>query len=305
MVDMKEGRMNYRITLVFTVLIALLVGDPIVGFSAEKPIKVWPDKVPGETGDIGEETATPSEPGKKQVLRISNVSVPTLQFYPAVKEKNTRTTVVVCPGGGYNILAWDLEGTEVCEWLNSLGVNAVLLKYRVPRRKGLPPHHAPLQDAQRTMSYVRAHAKQWDLDPQRIGILGFSAGGNLAAMTSMHFAKRNYEGIDDIDQISSRPDFSILIYPAYLTGSDGKLVPEALVTKETPPMFMAHAYNDGVTPESSVLMWLALKRVGVPAEMHITETGGHGYGLRVTDSNSHRWPSRCEEWLRERGLLSK
>ena len=305
MVDMKEDRMNYRITLVFTVLIALLVGDPIVGFAAEKPIKVWPDKVPGETGDIGEETATPSEPGKKQVLRISNVSVPTLQLYPAVKEKNTRTTVVVCPGGGYNILAWDLEGTEVCEWLNSLGVNAVLLKYRVPRRKGLPPHHAPLQDAQRTMSYVRAHAKQWDLDPQRIGILGFSAGGNLAAMTSMHFAKRNYEGIDDIDQISSRPDFSILIYPAYLTGSDGKLVPEALVTKETPPMFMAHAYNDGVTPESSVLMWLALKRVGVPAEMHITETGGHGYGLRVTDPNSHRWPSRCEEWLRERGLLSK
>ncbi len=271
--------------------------------AAEKPINVWPGKVPGEKGDIGQETATPSEPGKKQVLRISNVSVPTLQFYPATKN-NTGTTVVVCPGGGYNILAWDLEGTEVCDWLNSLGVNAVLLKYRVPRRQGLPIHHAPLQDAQRTMSYVRAHAEQWNIKPDRIGILGFSAGGNLAAMTSMHFENRKYDPIDEIDKVSSRPDFSILIYPAYLTTSDRKLVPEALVTKKTPPMFMQHAYNDGVTPESSVLLWLALKRIGVPAEMHITESGGHGYGLRTTASNSHRWPKRCEEWMRERGLLS-
>ena len=273
-------------------------------FGVEKPIKVWPGAVPGEKGDIGEETATPSKPGQKQVLRISNVSVPTLQFYPAAK-KNVGTTVVVCPGGGYNILAWDLEGTEVCEWLNSLGVNAVLLKYRVPRRKGLPPYHAPLQDAQRTMSFVRAHAKQWKIDPDRIGILGFSAGGNLAAMTSMHFEKRNYAAIDEIDNVSSRPDFTILIYPAYLTNAAGDLVPEASVTKQTPPMFMQHAYNDGVTPESSVQLWLALKRIGVPAEMHITETGGHGYGLRVTNSNSHRWPVRCEEWMRERGLLSE
>ena len=288
------------VLLLFTVMFS----NSSVTQAVEKPIKVWPGAVPGEKGDIGEETATPSAPGQKQVLRISNVSVPTLQFYPAVKG-NTGTTVVVCPGGGYNILAWDLEGTEVCEWLNSLGVNAVLLKYRVPRRKGLPPYHAPLQDAQRTMSYVRAHAKQWKINPDRIGILGFSAGGNLAAMTSMHFEQRNYEAIDEIDQVSSRPDFTILIYPAYLTTKDGKLVPEANVTKQTPPMFMQHAYNDGVTPESSVLLWLALKRIGVPAEMHITETGGHGYGLRVTDSNSHRWPTRCEEWMRERGLLSK
>ncbi len=272
--------------------------------AVEKPIKVWPAIAPGEKGDIGEETATPSKPGQKQVLRISNVSVPTLQFYPA-SSNNTGTTVVVCPGGGYNILAWDLEGTEVCEWLNSLGVNAVLLKYRVPRRKGLPPYHAPLQDAQRTMSFVRAHAKQWKIHPDRIGILGFSAGGNLAAMTSMHFEKRNYQAIDEIDEFSSRPDFAILIYPAYLTTAAGELVPEANVTKQTPPMFMQHAYNDGVTPESSVQLWLALKRIGVLAEMHITETGGHGYGLRVTDSNSHRWPARCEEWMRERGLLSK
>ena len=294
--------MSLRLTILFVVIFTVLSG---MTYAVEKPIKVWPGTVPGEQGDIGEETATPSEPGKKQVLRISNVSIPTLTFYPADKENNTGTTVVVCPGGGYNILAWDLEGTEVCEWLNTLGVNAVLLKYRVPRRQGLPPYHAPLQDAQRTMSYVRAHAGKWNLDPERIGILGFSAGGNLAAMTSMHFEKRNYKAVDEIDKTSSRPDFAILIYPAYLTGSDGNLVPEANVTKATPPMFMAHAYNDGVTPESSVLMWLALKRVGVTAEMHITETGGHGYGLRITESNSHRWPARCEQWMRERGLLSR
>jgi len=296
---MKESYMHLR-NLLFLVLLMFCTA----AVATEKPMKVWPDGAPGEKGDLGAETATPSKPGQKQVLRISNVTVPTLQFYPA-KKNNTGTTVVVCPGGGYNILAWDLEGTEVCDWLNSLGVNAVLLKYRVPRRKGLPPYHAPLQDAQRTMSYVRAHAKQWKINPARIGILGFSAGGNLAAMTSMHFDKRHYEMIDEIDQVSSRPDFTILIYPAYLTTADGKLVPEAKVTKQTPPMFMQHAYNDGVTPESSVLMWLALKRLGVPAEMHITETGGHGYGLRVTDSNSHRWPTRCEQWMRERGLLNK
>jgi acetyl esterase/lipase len=188
--------------------------------------------------------------------------------------------------------------------LNTIGVNAVLLKYRVPRRAGLPPYHAPLQDAQRTLSITRARAKQWGIAEDRIGILGFSAGGNLAAMAALKYSQRNYDEIDAIDKVSCRPDFAVLVYPAYLV-KDGKLVPEVQVTKNTPPMFMAHAYNDGVTPESSVLLWLALKRKGVPAEMHITETGGHGYGLRKSSSNSHRWPQRCEQWMRERGLLAK
>ena len=285
------------------VVVLCLFGIPVFLAAQEKPVSVWPAQVPGETGGLEAEKATPSKPGQKQVLRISNVSNPTLQFYPASQKQNTGTTIVVCPGGGYNILAFDLEGTEVCVWLNSIGVNAVLLKYRVPRRPGLPPYHAPLQDAQRTLSYVRAHADAWKINSERIGILGFSAGGNLAAMAAMKFGERGYEPVDEVDQVSCRPDFAVLIYPAYLV-KDGKLVPEAVVTKMTPPMFMAHAYNDGVTPESSVLLWLALKRVGVGAEMHITETGGHGYGLRKTDSNSHRWPLRCEQWMRERGLLS-
>lgn len=292
--------LNWIVTLV----VFVVVGISSVPAAEGKPENVWPSTAPQETGNIGEEKATPSKAGQKQVLRISNVSTPTLQFFPAPKDKNTGTTIVVCPGGGYNILAFDLEGTEVCEWLNTIGVNAVLLKYRVPRRAGLPPYHAPLQDAQRTLSITRARAKQWGIEEDRIGILGFSAGGNLAAMAALKYGQRNYDEIDAIDKVSCRPDFAVLVYPAYLV-KDGKLVPEVQVTKSTPPMFMAHAYNDGVTPESSVLLWLALKRTGVPAEMHITETGGHGYGLRKSSSNSHRWPQRCEQWMRERGLLGK
>jgi acetyl esterase/lipase len=293
-------------SLKWIALLTVFVFVDIYGMSAaeRKPENIWPSTAPQETGNIGEEKATSSKPGDKQVLRISNVSTPTLQFYPAPKDKNTGTTIVVCPGGGYNILAFDLEGTEVCEWLNTIGVNAVLLKYRVPRRAGLPPYHAPLQDSQRTLSITRTRAKQWGIAEDRIGILGFSAGGNLAAMAALKYSQRNYDEIDAIDKVSCRPDFAVLVYPAYLV-KDGKLVPEVQVTKNTPPMFMAHAYNDGVTPESSVLLWLALKRTGVPAEMHITETGGHGYGLRKSSSNSHRWPQRCEQWMRERGLLGK
>jgi acetyl esterase/lipase len=293
-------------SLKWIALLTVFVFVDIYGMSAaeRKPENIWPSTAPQETGNIGEEKATSSKPGDKQVLRISNVSTPTLQFYPAPKDKNTGTTIVVCPGGGYNILAFDLEGTEVCEWLNTIGVNAVLLKYRVPRRAGLPPYHAPLQDSQRTLSITRTRAKQWGIAEDRIGILGFSAGGNLAAMAALKYSQRNYDEIDAIDKVSCRPDFAVLVYPAYLV-KDGKLVPEVQVTKNTPPMFMAHAYNDGVTPESSVLLWLALKRTGVPAEMHITETGGHGYGLRKSSSNSHRWPQRCEQWMLERGLLGK
>ena len=244
--------LNWIVTLV----VFVVVGISSVPAAEGKPENVWPSTAPQETGNIGEEKATPSKAGQKQVLRISNVSTPTLQFFPAPKDKNTGTTIVVCPGGGYNILAFDLEGTEVCEWLNTIGVNAVLLKYRVPRRAGLPPYHAPLQDAQRTLSITRARAKQWGIEEDRIGILGFSAGGNLAAMAALKYGQRNYDEIDAIDKVSCRPDFAVLVYPAYLV-KDGKLVPEVQVTKSTPPMFMAHAYNDGMTPESSVLLWLA------------------------------------------------
>jgi len=214
--------------------------------------------------------------------------------------------VLICPGGGYNILAMDLEGEEVAAWLNSIGVTGIVLKYRVPRRKDQPAHVAPLMDAQRAVGIVRSRAKEWGIKADHIGILGFSAGGHLAAATSTNFDKRHYEPIDDIDKISSRPDFTVLVYPAYLTekGKD-QLAPEIRVTKQTPPTFFAHAGDDGISPENSIMMYLALKRAGVPAELHVYVNGGHGFGLRAAASPAVTWPARCEEWLRTRGLVAK
>jgi acetyl esterase/lipase len=281
-------------------------------FAQEKPvvIDVWPGKVPGEIeGKIGEEKflEQKEKPGVKPVKRLTNVSKPTISVFRPAKEKDTGAAVVICPGGGYNILAWDLEGEEVAAWLNSIGVTGIVLKYRVPRRpedgKDKPPI-GPLQDAQRAMSLVRSKASEWKLDAKRIGILGFSAGGHLAAETSTNFDKRAYEAIDDVDKVSCRPDFAVLIYPAYLIAKDkSELAPEIRVTKETPRTFFAHASDDGVKSDNSVLMYLALKRAGVAAEMHIYSKGGHGFGLRPSANACSTWPARCSEWLASQGLL--
>ena len=280
-------------------------------FSADKPLvlDVFPGKVPGESGKIGDEKFLDQKPGEKPVQRLTNVSKPTLTIFAPPKDKNTGAAVVICPGGGYNILAWDLEGEEVAAWLNSIGVTGIVLKYRVPRRpedpKGEPPP-GPFQDAQRAMSLVRSKAKEYHIDPHRIGILGFSAGGHLAAATALQFDKRTYPPIDEIDTISSRPDFAVLVYPAYLTSKDkGELLPTVHVSKDSPPMFFAHAANDGVKADNSVQLFLALRRAGVPAELHVYASGGHGFGLRPTDSPSSTWPRACADWLRERGLLRK
>src|SRR5580658_1868185 len=209
----------------FVFLLAFLTAN------ASEPLKLWPNGAPGEKGDIGEERdmTKPSDGliGGKTVIRLGNVSVPTITVYQPPSDKNTGAAVVVCPGGGYNILAMDLEGTEVCQWLNSAGVTAVLLKYRVPARKGLERYAAPLQDAQRAVGLVRFRAAEWRIDPKRIGIMGFSAGGHLSATVSTHFEKRTYESVDEADQTGCRPDFTMLIYPAYLTREQGPdLAPE-------------------------------------------------------------------------------
>lgn len=267
-------------------------------------LEVWPEgKVPGEPSGVGEEKEQEQKPNEKQVRRISNVTRPTITIYPAPKETNTGTAVLIAPGGGYNILAWDLEGTEVAQWLNSIGVTGIVLKYRVPRRPGKDKEKVEpiesLQDAQRAMSLVRGRAGDWGIDAKKIGMLGFSAGGHLTAKASTTFAKRSYETLDAVDGTSCRPDFTVLIYPAYLVEKEAKGIKgEFPISKETPPAFLAHAYDDGVTPESSLFYFLALKRAGVPAELHIYSTGGHGFGLRETKSPSHTWPQRCEEWLR-------
>jgi len=269
-------------------------------------IDVWPGAAPGEDGSIGEEKAEhKGAPGV--VTSLTNVSRPTLTVFRPEKDKDTGAAVVVCPGGGYSVLAWDHEGEQVARWLNSIGVSAFVLKYRVPRRPGQAkdePPIQPLQDAQRALSLVRSRAGEYGIDPKRIGMLGFSAGGHLTASASTNSEKRSYAPIDAVDDVSCRPDFAVLIYPGGLVkkGSEA-LAPEIRVTKDAPPMFLAHANDDPVSPENSALLYLALKRAGVPAELHIYASGGHGFGMRPGDNPSSTWPRRCEDWLRERGLL--
>ena len=289
-----------------TLLLVLAIVLPVQLVAAGEPevINVWPGDVPGEVGDIGEERTLPPREGAREVMRVTDVSKPTLTIYRPDKEKDTGTSVVICPGGGYHILAWDLEGTEVAAWLNSIGVTGIVLKYRVPRRKDREKHLAPLQDAQRAVSLVRQRAEEWGIAKDRIGILGFSAGGHLSAVAATNFDKRQYEPIDAVDEVSCRPDFAVLIYPAYLKSDDG-LSPEIRVNENSPPAFFVHAGDDRISPENSVAMYLALKQAKVPAELHVYGSGGHGFGLRPSNHAVSTWPDRCEAWLRNRQLLQR
>lgn len=301
--DLLMTTMN-RTIILFGVVLAI----PSVAV-AQQPLvlDVWPGLVPGETKPIDPEKVLELKPGQTRVKRITNVSRPTLTVFRPAQDKDTGAAVVICPGGGYNILAWDLEGEEVATWLNSIGVTGIVLKYRVPRRpdqaKDRPPL-GPLQDAQRALRVVRSKAADWGLDPKRIGILGFSAGGHLSASASTSFNKRAYEPLDALDQLDCRPDFAVLVYPAYLTNKEATaLAPDIRVTGQTPPMFLAHAGDDRISAENSALLYLALKRAKVPAELHIYTKGGHGFGLRPSDQPCSTWPKRCEEWLRNQGIL--
>ena len=233
---------------------------------------------------------------------------PTITLFPAPADKATGTAVIVCPGGGYNILAWNKEGTEVCEWLNSIGVTGVLLKYRVPKRAGLEKHAPMLQDAQRAIGLVRHRAKEFGINPERIGIMGFSAGGHLSAAASNNFKERTYPSVDEADKVSCRPDFALLIYPAYLAVKEQKrpaCTARSTVTANTPPTFLTMTQDDGVRVECALFYYLALKNAKVPAEMHLYPTGGHGYGLRPSEHAVSTWPQRAADWMRVRGLLTR
>ena len=267
-------------------------------------LDVWPGKAPGETGKIGPEKVLPDQKGQRKVKRLTDISKPTITIYRPAKDKDTGAAVLIAPGGGYAILAWDLEGTEVAQWLNSIGITGVVLKYRVPKRADQPRHVPPLQDAQRAMSLIRSKAKEWGIDPKRIGMLGFSAGGHLTASAATNFDKRTYDAIDDIDKESCRPDFAVLVYPAYLVDkSKTKLNPDIRVSGKTPPIFFAHAGDDPIEVENSVAMYLALKEAKVRSELHVYSAGGHGFGLRKSNMPCSTWPERCAAWFRQQGIL--
>ena len=274
--------------------------------NAEEPqiITLWPEKSPGETKELPPEGEAPGATkyvAGKSIFLVTNVSKPELAIYKPEPSKNTGTAVIICPGGGHNLLAYDLEGTEIAQWLNSIGITGIVLKYRVPFRNPEFKCEAALQDAQRAVSVVRAKAKELGIESSKIGILGFSAGGEVAARASLQYANRKYTKLDATDDISCRPDFSVLIYPAYLVNKANVLLDELKPTADTPPTFFVHAWDDPVTPLSSLCLATELKKVGVSCELHLFALGGHGYGMRHVDGLPVTdWTSQAAIWLKKR-----
>jgi acetyl esterase/lipase len=282
----------------------LLAGIAGAAEPAPKVELLWPNGAPGAAGNEDRDK-------------------PSLSIYLPPADKANGAAVVICPGGAYAFLAVGHEGHDVAQWLNSLGVAAFMLKYRVAPRYHYP---APLLDAQRAVRTVRSRAAEWQVDPKRIGILGFSAGGHLASSAATHFDEGKKEADDPVDRVSCRPDFAVLVYPVisfttpYTHGGSKnnflgpnpepglaeRFSNELAVTPQTPPTFLIHASGDtGVPAENSVLFYLALRKAKVPAEMHIYEKGGHGFGLAPKDPVLSTWPERCAAWMKGRGLLEK
>lgn len=282
---------------------ALLMITTLLSYSEPLTLPLWKGEVPGEKNQkVGEEKV--EDKNNDGITRTSNVSKPTITVYPAPADKANGAAVIVAPGGGYSILASKHEGSDVCEWLNDLGVTAILLKYRVPRRVNLTMHHAPMQDAQRAVSMVRSKASEWKIDPKRIGILGFSAGGHLTATVltsdgSVSFPK------EDVDKHSSIPNFGLLIYPAYLKSKEdpNKLVAEVSVDKNTPPSFVVVAHGDSRFVEGSALYYLAMQRAKRQCELHIYGKGGHGFGMKNIPERVGEWTTQAGDWMKEMGLL--
>jgi acetyl esterase/lipase len=280
-------------------------------------VPIWPGAVPDARPVTGPETTKPDAKdlvAGKPWLYINNVSQPTMTVY-SPKGHNTGVAVVVFPGGGYQILAIDLEGTEVCDWLTSKGITCVLLKYRVPGERNLPKSGAypnspeALEDAQRTVGLVRFHAAQWHIDSHKIGVLGFSAGGHLVAAISVHFEKRLYPFVDAADKESCRPDFAVSIYPGHLSVADNSITlnPDIRthITRQTPPTFLLQNEDDNVDRvEDSLSYYAGLKKIGVPVEMHLYAQGGHAFGLRRTKFPATAWPQLVETWLGTIGMIS-
>jgi len=285
-----------------TMALAVLCGAALCQAAQESEvIELWPEKVRRQWDLAGHEQSKtdPWRGGPDTITRLTNVVNPTLTFFRPEKPAPGHPAVIVCPGGGYSILAWDLEGTEVAAWLNSLGITAFVLKYRVPRQRG-----GAFQDCQRAVSLVRSRAADFGIAPQRIGILGFSAGGHLAARVCTNWRKRAYEAADEADEASPRPDFAILIYPAYMAKRDGLDRETLPIGRHVPPTFIAIAAADKFAT-GALCYATALKQAKVRFELHVFAVGSHGSGLRPPAVGLTTWPDRCEEWLRAIGILAK
>src|SRR5450432_1373981 len=315
-------------TLMKSLIFALCVVFAFGGLSAQTPpwqpspghtqMPIWPGSVPDAQPVAGPETSTTTQKDDlvagKPWTYVERVSAPTMTVYSPTG-KNTGAAVVVFPGGGYWILAIDLEGTEVCDWLTSKGITCVLLKYRVPgehlspRSGAYPNSPMALEDAQRTVGLVRSHAAEWHIDPHKIGVLGFSAGGHLVAAISTHFEKRLYPVVDAADKQSCRPDFAVALYPGHMlehTSKHFELNPYIPVSKQTPPTFLLQAEDDPIDDvENSLVYYAALKKTGVPVEMHLYAHGGHAFGLRRTKLPITGWPQLAKTWMGTIGMISE
>jgi acetyl esterase/lipase len=304
------------LTFLFTALSAVAQGNAWHPSPGHTEIPIWPGAVPDArpyTGPETFDTDTKDLVAGKLWSYIGNVSRPTITVF-SPKENNSRAAVIVFPGGGYQILAIDLEGTEICDWLTSKGITCVLLKYRVPGEGKLPKSGAypksseALDDAQRAISLVRHRAIEWNIDPHKIGVLGFSAGGHLVAAVSTHFSNRIYKPVDPVDSESCRPDFAAALYPGHLWIDEDKfeLNPDIKPTHDTPPTFLLQAENDDVDSINNTLVYyIALKKAGVPVELHSFAEGGHAFGLRRTKFPITAWPQLVETWLRTIGMNPK
>jgi acetyl esterase/lipase len=316
---------RYVVATTVAVFLAMAAGEPglAAGQAVWQPspghtqIPIWPDVVPDArpvggtevSGTVVDANGDKRLVGGRPWVYVDRVSQPTMTVYSPVG-RNTGAAVVVFPGGGYNVLAIDLEGTEACDWLTSKGIICVLLKYRVPCVKSGPYQdcRTALQDAQRAVGLVRFHAARWHIDPHKIGVLGFSAGGHMVAAMSTHFEKRLYPAVDAADTASCRPDFAIALYPGHLAVRERGFVlnPDIQVARRTPPTFLVQAEDDPTDPvENSLAYYAALRKAGIPAEMHVYVKGGHAFGLRRTTSPITDWPELAEKWLETIGMISK
>lgn len=300
-----------KILATFLAMQTLLSAQPQV-------LNLWPATPPGPAAKTDGAERDLTKPEDKliagcKIIKLGHVSTPQMHVYLPEKEKANGGAVLICPGGGFSILAWDLEGTEVAEWLNSIGFAAVVVKYRVPTREhgdtlneqGKAPLKAvgPVMDAQRAMSLTRSHAAEWGIDPQRIGIMGFSAGGETAGLTALLRDQRLYTKLDTADDHSCAPNFALPIYPGgFYDKETGSLKPYLKVTKDTPPMFFVMAQDDRVNSLNCTVLYTALTQEKVPAELHLFPHGGHGYGLRPTEDPVTRWAQLAEQWLKNTGF---